>query len=253
MSKVSPDARIVGNIDTANPEDLLENGEDAHYLLTGEVEVKPPSLEVIAASRNLARLLIEQSPLALSKVIAHYAEVGGLAPTTSNAMVSLLENKVMDASPDQLNDLVSEAKHHGVWPFIKPMVQARNEHVAKQLEEYTNVSALDMVLEQMATTSSQWIPAPVYEKAVTVLRQLAKDANIVKLDEIVNVASKWRMKPKVMSQVIARNRALVDALAIHDCGVGYPMRREHESLLVTSAFRALRMEASGYVFTHKRE
>lgn len=231
-------------IDVTNPELLLEDDLDARFILTGERTVP---VEVVAAARNLARLLIAESPVGLARTIAFFAHNGGATPAIGNAMVDLLQKKIIECTPDQLNDIVHEAKVAGVWFFVKPAIMARNDMIAEQVDDYHNMAALDMFLGQLATDSENWLPGPVYVKLEEHLRQLAQEADITLLDAIADLASKWRLKSKIRKTLSARNKQLIASLpaASRPAG-GYVLRRGGHSLLATSPLQVLRLVADGY-------
>lgn len=236
------------NVDTTNPELLLEEELDAQYILTGERTVPP---EVVAAARNLARLLIAESPIELARTIAFFAFNGGATPAVGNAMIELLEARIEEATPDELNDIVREAKLADVWTFIKPAIMARNEQVASQVRGYRNMDALEEFLSGLATDGESWLPGPVYMELGDHLRQLAKEADITLLDAIAELAGRWRLKGKIRDALSKRNSQLIASLQASRLGAGYALKKGNKSLLVENPMRALRLMASGYELVEK--
>ena len=231
------------NADVTNPEELLVNDGTAEYALDGIV----PSPEIEAAARNLARELIKTNPLALAKTISYFAEYGGAPPNISNAMVDILFGKILNATPDQLTALAKQARDSGVWEFVLPAMQHRNDVLAESLLKYTNVAAIDELLDTVSLGEA-WVPSPIYHAGIKVLRQLAKVADITKLDAIAEVATAWRMKTKVMPAVSDRNWELTKSIAKYETPYGYAMRNGSHSVAVEKPLDALRKEAHGYKF-----
>jgi len=238
---------------TTNPETLLESGISASMLLTGEPAKLAASPSLRQAADNLAIVLMKCQPLGLALLLEEFSEHGGHTPSVGNAVVELLSKKVMEASPDEINSLVVEAKKEHVWQWIKPTVLARNEQLAEDVLAITNLDALDLYLEQVATSTGDapWLPGPVYEAAVVVARQLATKANITLLDKIGDLSWRWRIKSKVSDALRKRHYQLVDSIAKFYCGNGYIMKEGTKSMLVDNPGRALRLEQRGLVFVEQ--
>jgi hypothetical protein len=241
------------DVATMNPEDLLENGQPASMLLAGEPAKQKASKSLQLAARNLAIVLLDSEPLALARLLEEFSESGGHTPAIGNTVVELLEKKIKEASPDEINALVVEAKEHFVWQWVKPAVLARNELLAKAVIAITNPEALDLYLEQVATSTgdSPWLPGPVFDAAVTVVRQLVNKANILQLDRLGDLAWRWRIKPKVSNDLRRRHNALVDSIAKYNCGNGFVMQHGTKSMLVENPNRALRLAHRGYSFVEQ--
>ena len=233
------------NVDQTDPAELLEETLDTGLVMTG---TRTPGQQAVRASRNLARLLLDQNPIALAKTIEHFAEYGGAPPNVSNAMISLLRQKIFDCTPDQLNAVVQQAKAEGLWEYVKVYVNERNDMLAEQMEEYTNAAALENFMLSVEVTETGWIPAPIYQRGIKMLRQMATVATLSKLDLIVQIATKRNMKFRVMPSVKDRNSALIETIVAFRKPWGYGMRRGHEQKLVQNPMAALRMRDSGYEF-----
>jgi len=238
------------NVDIVNPEELFEDTEsmnevDASLVLDG---ARTPSPAVIMAARNLSVMLLSSKPLSLASTIAHFADKGGSPPHVANAMVDLLERKIADATPDELNGLVQEAKVVGVWTFIKPAIMARNDALSEQISKYTNLDALIAILPTLAT-SANWLPGPIFAATTDALRQMATVANITVLDRIAETALIWRMKGRIKDSLIARNRELVKEIATKYIeNGGWRLHKGSERVWVDRPMKALRLEARGYEF-----
>jgi len=242
------------DVATMNPETLMENGESAASLL-GLPEPVLASASLELAARNLARILLDSSPIALARLLDNFAENGGHTPAVGNATIDLLNRKVVEASPDEINGIVAQAKAEHVWQWIKPSVMARNDELAKRVTEITNPDALDTYLRQVALTTgdSPWLPGPIYDAAARVVRQLATTADILQLDMLGNLAWEWRFKKKVSNALRERHDALLHSIAKYSQGNGYVMKHDTKTILVDTPSRALRLAQRGFQFVPKGE
>jgi hypothetical protein len=247
MKQFDYNQMIEGNADTMNPEDLLLASEQASEL-DGE---QPASPEATAAAYNLGRVLQEIDPIALASLVVHYANEGGIPASASSILTQELERKIGNATPDELNFLISDAKARHVWPLVKTFVLERNEEIAQDVMEIASLVTLKAHLPVIAT-STNWLPGPVYQAAAHVLCSLAEQAaGIGQLDAIAETAKEWRLLRSVIPVIKQRNSELV--AAIQDCKAttGYVMQRGSQKILVENPLRALRMGEAGYEFVRQ--
>lgn len=226
---------------TTNPEDMLAEGYTADELVNGGV-----SDEYID---SLASELASASPVALASMLAANQN---LAQHIVDDVEKLIIEKVWQATPDELEVIVQQAKAEQVWNSrVKAAVMKRNEMQATAVRNCKNLHALDIILYAVSKKGDGWLPAKVYHAAIENVRGWIKEATMSELDELSDLASKWRFKHAVLPDIKERDAALIRSLSraekVRGDGsvAGYALKSGERQKLVENARRALRMIDSG--------
>jgi len=222
---------------TANPEDLFIEYESSEEIFDGGVDTVA-----------LANQLDAASAVAIGRLLADYQT--SLAPMLSSHLVELLKKKIWDATPDQLEDVVQEAKAEGrdVWQKVRLAVMQRNEYQASQVGTCNNVPAMDMMLKSMAKSGTLWLPRPVYDAMIETLRKMISTATMTQLDVIGDFVGAWRCRGVLLEDIKARDKTLVRSVSRYEKTFGYVVRSGARQELVDKARRALRMVENGWSF-----
>jgi hypothetical protein len=228
------------NPTTTNPELLFEvrDGITSTEVLNGGVDAV-----------ELASQLDQATATAIGVILAEHQSA--LAPLLATHLAGLLKEKVWAASPDELEDIVQQAKDAGreVWLQVRPAVIERNDYQAAQVRKCTSPDALEMMLASMAKSDSDWLPAAVYAAAKDSLRDMIKMASMVQLDTISDVAKAWRCRRDLLPDIKARDQALVRFASRYEKAFGgYVVKSGPRQELVDKVRRAIRMVENGWEF-----
>jgi hypothetical protein len=218
-----------------NPEDLLADGLTANEVLGGGID-----------TAELAKQLDQASVAAITEVLVSHQK--HLSKYLGRHMSKLIAKKVWDATPEQLEDIIQEAKASGddVWNEVRKIVQRRNDLIASQVAGYTNLDALDALLTSVAKQDGRWLPRPVYDAAKKVVSSMVADANMTTLDKIGDFAAKWRFSHEINQALRNRDGHLVRAVDRYKTLIGYTLRSGSRQMAVENARKAIRMVESGY-------
>lgn len=184
------------------------NGMSAAQMLG----IDTSSSEVEAAARNLARVLMKSSPVAIATLIDQYSVDAHSSQDVRNGMALILQHKIEEATPDQLEKVIAEAKSEGVWHLVRPVVMKRNEKLAEHLSRFMNIEAVVDFLQGTATTEGKWLPGPLYDAAGIALVAIAEQATVTVLDRVMEVAREFRLNGMVAPVAAKRNRYLIGSL-----------------------------------------
>lgn len=203
--------------------------------------------EVIRVN-ELAAGLLAASPASLGMLLA---DNQNLAEQTVNGIERLIIQKVWDATPDELEQIVAESKEEGVWNSrVKQAVMRRNEQQRTAILECQNLEAMDLMLSSMAKQDG-WLPRPVYQAAAENVRGRIATATMTELDELSDFASQWRFKHSVLQDIKDRDAALIQKAKLSELvlddgtSLGYRLKTEVRQMLIQDARKALRMVDSG--------
>lgn len=224
-----------------DPEEMIGEGYSADELLNGGLTDEQIN--------ELAAELAKASPTALAKMLACNQN---LAQHIVDDVEKRIVQKVWEATPDELEVIVEQAKQEKVWSGrVKAAVMRRNEMQATAVRNCKNLAALDVILYAVAKGDDGWLPATVYHAAIKNVRGWIKEANMSELDDLSDFASKWRFKHAVLPDIKERDAALIRSLSraekVRGDGsvVGYALKSGARQELVNNARRALRMIDSG--------
>lgn len=220
------------NISTMNPEELLEQGYTSKQLFG------TPTREEI----SLAKAIKKASATAIGKILAEYQQQLNENVELENHLANLLKAKVEEATPDELEDVVQEAKRAGreVWHKVRIHVMERNERLANQVRQAENVASLDLLTEATARADG-WVPRAVYEAGIEVAEKLIEDANLTQLDQIAEFAHKRHMWSALAKSIKARDAALIRKVNRYEKTFGYVVKSGARQQLVTNVRKAIRM------------
>ncbi len=221
------------NIDVTNPEDLLLG------------EVQPAEMfDDFMSARELADIFEGTTVVNIGKVLIEYGDI--LPEKPKDGIGKLLARKVYEATPDELQGICDEAKRQGVWYIVSRHVMERNNKHARAVYKCETLESFDMMLTSIAKTGSRWLPKCVYHTAGKVLERFVLDTDrVTDIDEIQDMADRWRLLGEIRRLVASQDQALIRAIKRHKNSFGYRVKSGARHEVIESGARALRMVESG--------
>lgn len=220
------------NIDVTNPEDLLQ----------GEVQTSQ-MFDDFMSPRELADIFEGATVVNIGKVLVEYGDV--LPEEPKDGIGKLLAGKVYHATPDELQEICDEAKRQGVWHIVNKHVIERNNKHAQAVHKCETLASFDMMLDAIMP-SSGWLPSSVYHTAGKVLERFVLDTDrVTNIDEIQDMADKWRLLGAIRKVVASQDQALIRAIKRYKQSFGYRVKSGARHKVIESGAKALRMVESG--------
>jgi len=222
------------NYSTINPETLI-------------VDMGMTSQEIFEGPEGLvdeiAKELANSSPVSLAILLEANQQ---LAREIVSDIEQVIVQKVWDATPDELEELVEQAKDNKVWNSrVKAAVQRRNQMQVRAIKECHNLEMLDTMLTAMARTRDGWLPASVYEAAKENLAKRIETATMTELDTISSLAGRWRVRHALLPAIKERDAALIRTLSRAEVIGGYVLKTGTRKQLIEKPRKALRLIDTG--------
>jgi hypothetical protein len=222
---------IVKNVDTTNPETLLIEGHTSKELFTDLSDS-----DVLAAVRK-------DTPINIASLLAYHQEE--IESQLAQGIVQVLVDKINEATPDQLENIVDEAQAIGrpVWLEVRPHLMKRNNDIAKRVSEATNLAGMELICNSVAKVNGdiKWVPKPVYNAIKENLEARIATANLTQLDDLAQVAHRWRLWTALSDTIKARDAYLLNKASVYQQFSGYVVQNEAKRKLIDSIREAIRM------------